>query len=330
MQGNDMPEFKDGTLVRHRGRPAWGLGKVLSIRGDEAQVYFKGREGAIPEDKVVALKMAPDRLDAVPPVADVELDHLPPYDAGTKKFKRPNTRVDLQRSKLLFQTRYRLGFQDPLYHSIKDERAYKVAAHHRFTEILPQLEDLAASATGEQIRSALDRVYRGDRGSEIEGLNLLHPRFEMPHYLSALDDDASARAYLVAAIGFLKDFNRASFDRYASAVAQMQWIEGKGDKGMWPLFSWLPFVADPQTHMMIRPTVAREFASAMGFDLQLTAELDYSSYSRVLTMSQQLREILQDSELNLARRPLDMIDVQSFMWVAMRHFEPNALDSKEG
>ena len=212
----------------------------------------------------------------------------------------------------------------------KKKRTYKVAAHERFAEALRQLQVFAKNGTADQIRGALERVYRGDRGSDIEGLNLLHPRFEAPHYFSALADDAAARAYLRAALQFSIEINQGSFDPYASAVAQMQWVDGKDDKGLWPLFSWLPFIANPRSHMMIRPTVAREFASAMGFDLQLDSELNFSSYSRVLTMSRLLLDTLQESELNLSRRPLDMIDVQCFMWIAMRHFEPNALDSKEG
>jgi hypothetical protein len=77
--------------------------------------------------------------------------------------------------------------------------------------------------------------------------------------------------------------------------------------------------------MMIRPSVAMDFASIMPFDLKFESELDFGTYERVLLMSKELLGRIQDSELNLSRRPLDMIDLQSFMWVTLKYFDPGAL-----
>jgi hypothetical protein len=329
MTSKECGEMSEGSLVIHRSRLDWGQGKVLHIRGEDALVYFKGQVASTPEGKVVRMQIPADRLQVIPQRADVELDHLPPYDPDSMKFKRPATKVDLVRSRMLFQTRYPLGFGDPLYHSLTDERAYKVAAHERFVDSLPQLQVLATNGTGEQIRSLLERVYRGDRGGDIEGLNLMHPRYEAPHYFAALTDDSEAQNYLSAVLSFISKVSEATFHEYTSTVSRMQWNVERGDKGLWPLFSWLPFIGNPGLHMMVRPSVAREFASAMGFDLHLQSDLDYQSYVGVLKMSQLLMSKLQESELNLSRRALDMIDVQSFMWVAIKYFEPNALEGKE-
>ena len=78
--------------------------------------------------------------------------------------------------------------------------------------------------------------------------------------------------------------------------------------------------------MLVRPAIVSGFASILPFDIRFSSHLEYDTYSRVLRMSRQLLGYVADSELNLSRRPLDMIDLQSFMWVVQRHFEPGVLE----
>jgi len=54
------------------------------------------------------------------------------------------------------------------------------------------------------------------------------------------------------------------------------------------------------------------------------SELDVGS-----PRSRFLRSSRTGSELNLSRRSLDMIDMQSFMWVVQRNFEPSALEQAD-
>jgi hypothetical protein len=80
----------------------------------------------------------------------------------------------------------------------------------------------------------------------------------------------------------------------------------------------MPFIAAPEQHMMIRPNIVQGFASILPFEIHYRSELDYNMYRGVLAMSQRLNARLTDTKLNIARRRLDMIDMQSFMWVVQR------------
>ncbi|MEP7311490.1 MAG: hypothetical protein ABI859_02815 [Pseudomonadota bacterium] len=287
-------------------------------------VYFKDGKGTTPEARVRRLQLVSSNLDLVPPRPDVLLDNLPPYD-GTK-FQRTRTDLRLDRARDLFLKACPNGFGGEVYNAPNGERVYKSVAHERYAAAASSLPAIAKQADAATIRDALRHVYAGPKGGDIEGLNLMHPRFEAPHYFAALDDGGFARRFLSAALAFISSPDRPNFERYASAVEEMQWVEGKGGTGLWPLFSWLPFVADPANHLVVRPSIVREFASILPFELRLDSALDYESYRRVLTMTAALKAAIENSEVNLARRPLDMIDLQSFMWVVLRLFEPGALE----
>jgi hypothetical protein len=47
--------------------------------------------------------------------------------------------------------------------------------------------------------------------------------------------------------------------------------------------------------------------------------VNYESYTRIVDMATRLAEVLQHSAINLEQKPLDMMDVQSFMWVVERY-----------
>lgn len=320
-----MREIRAGELLRHSSRPDWGLGKVVLADGAHVWVYFKGKGGTTPEGQVAQFPQGFERLEGVDGVHDTELDNLPPYEPG--KFARKSTSLTFERAKTLFQRAYPLGFGDSKYQDTTGERPYKVAAHRRFVAAEPRLRVLAQSGSGDDIERALRTIYAGERGSDMMGLNLMHPRFEAPHYFDVLSGDVEyARKLLSTALAFIPAGNKATFEDYASAVESMYWKGKQSRTGRWPFFTWLPFVANPSIHIMIRPTVAIDFASVLPFHLRFESELDFGSYERVLMMSRELLARIQESELNLSKRPLDMIDLQSFMWVAMRYFDPGVLD----
>ena len=134
--------------------------------------------------------------------------------------------------------------------------------------------------------------------------------------------------YLQASLAFSEAPDNATFEALASVVERLPGASHQSRVGKWPFFTWLPFIAVPERHMMIRPSIARGFASILPFEIHYRSELDYSMYHLVVLMSERLKAIVADSELNLSRRPLDMIDMidmQSFMWVVQRYFEPSSL-----
>ena len=77
----------------------------------------------------------------------------------------------------------------------------------------------------------------------------------------------------------------------------------------WPVVSLLPFLADPTSHMFLKPQQTKRTAQAFMFELLYDSRPNWSCYQRLQQLS---LKILQDIRPLGAR---DMIDVQSFMWV---------------
>lgn len=316
--------LKIGDKVRSKREADLGLGKVVQGHSTLAVVYFKGIEKPTPEQRIKEYRLPTEALELVPDVADTELDNLPPYDNG--KFKRTRTELTIEKARELFSKVYPRGFDDPLYHDmLRGERAYKVEAHRRFvTAMSAGLASLPERPA--EIRAALWGIYHGSDTKVVPALNLMHPRWEAPAFFEALEDEAWAAEFLRTALSFSADPNTGTFAAYSSLLEKMP---GKVASltGKWPYLTWLPFVAAPDKHMMVRPSVTDGFASAAGFDIRYDAEANWQTYDRILVMSAKLLGDLERLGLTLSGRKLDMIDLQSFEWVVQRYFEPGALEA---
>src|SRR5690606_4424550 len=94
------------------------------------------------------------------------------------------------------------------------------------------------------------------------------------------------------------------FDRIESARKSLEPYEM--DK--WPVITYPLFILYPDKYMFVKPTVTREAADKRKFDIQYSSRVNGSTYERVLLLSQDLIQRLNDDprpELH-AR---DMIDV---------------------
>jgi hypothetical protein len=65
--------------------------------------------------------------------------------------------------------------------------------------------------------------------------------------------------------------------------------------------------------MFLKPDVTKKAAAIMGFDLLYRPEINWATYSRLLRLSEHLMTVLQPFGAR------DMIDVQSFIWVALEY-----------
>lgn len=311
-----------GDHVRSGRQPERGIGKVVYADASIAVVYFKDRTKTIPEDRLSRFQLPTEILELAPDAPpDAELDHLPPYSQGKHEFKRKKTDLTIKRAQDLFFRTYPLGFNDPGYFDpIRGEREYKAAASRRYLKAtaarLPTLIERP-----QEIRAALWRIYDGLDHKAVSPLNILHPRWEAPRFFDALDDIAWASRYLSTSLAFAAERSAATFDALADVMEAMPGLE-RGLTGRWPYATWFPFIAEPKHHIAIRPTYIEEFASAATFDIAYSSELDFRMYERVCRLAEHLLEELDVGGLNTSRRPLDMIDAQSFMWVARRYSEP--------
>ena len=77
----------------------------------------------------------------------------------------------------------------------------------------------------------------------------------------------------------------------------------------WPLVSVFGFIAQPRTHIFVKPTVTKVAAAAYGYDLRYNSRPDWPTYQSALEFARTIRRD------NADLQPRDMIDLQSFIWV---------------
>jgi hypothetical protein len=77
----------------------------------------------------------------------------------------------------------------------------------------------------------------------------------------------------------------------------------------WPMVTVWGFLAQPRTHIFLKPTVTRAAAAKYGFDFAYKSKPSWETYSSLLAFAERVRADNRDL------RPRDMIDAQSFMWV---------------
>ena len=77
----------------------------------------------------------------------------------------------------------------------------------------------------------------------------------------------------------------------------------------WPILTVFGFIAQPQTHLFLKPNVTRLAAAQYGFDFKYQSRPAWTTYASLRTFAATIQHDLQ----NLV--PRDMIDIQSFIWV---------------
>ncbi|HSN68647.1 MAG TPA: hypothetical protein VLV48_05345, partial [Thermoanaerobaculia bacterium] len=77
----------------------------------------------------------------------------------------------------------------------------------------------------------------------------------------------------------------------------------------WPLVTVFGFIADPKTHIFLKPNVTRAAARAYGFRFEYASRPSWETYASLLEFAAAVRRDNRDL------RPRDMIDLQSFIWV---------------
>ncbi len=81
----------------------------------------------------------------------------------------------------------------------------------------------------------------------------------------------------------------------------------------WPVITYLLFMVYPTEYMFVKPTMTKQAAANRGFDIQYESKVNANTYKRIISLSQDLFQRLNDDKRE-ELHPLDMIDVQGFMW----------------
>ena len=77
----------------------------------------------------------------------------------------------------------------------------------------------------------------------------------------------------------------------------------------WPVLTVFGFIADPSTHIYLKPTVTKNAAAKYKFDFHYSSKPTWDTYQSLLDFAELVRKD------TAAYKPRDMIDLQSFIWV---------------
>jgi hypothetical protein len=194
------------------------------------------------------------------------------------------------------------GFSDETY--ISWEREYKWEAHERWEESLNQAEFRMLLRAGE-FREAAARAVRVEQSSRHSMLF----SFEKMALRDAVKAEEGARTFTEGLYDFLHGSGNLErrFDRWVEAVGSLPRRQTR--VLTWPMVSVWGFIAQPETHIFLKPMVTRAAAREYGFDFQYRSRPNWETYSNLLQFAEAVRRDTQDL------KPRDMIDIQSFIWV---------------
>ena len=194
------------------------------------------------------------------------------------------------------------GFRDETY--VSWEREYKVETHQRWEEALSRREfqRLLRQRAFAEVAARAVRVEQRSRYSMIFS-------FEKMALRDAVKSSAGARAFAEGLYDFLhgKGSLERRFERWVQVVSE---LPRKQTRVLtWPLVTVFGFIAQPDVHIFLKPTVTRIAAREYGFDFRYQSRPSWETYQSLLEFAAVVRRDQRDL------RPRDMIDIQSFLWV---------------
>lgn len=194
------------------------------------------------------------------------------------------------------------GFRDETY--VAWEREYKWETHDRWEQSLPREEfrRLLRKREFSEIAARAVRVEQSARYSMLFS-------FEKMALRDAVKSDEGARTFAEGLYDFLHGtaIVERRFKRWVEAVAALPRRQTR--VLTWPVVTVFGFIAQPDTHIFLKPNVTRAAAREYGFDFRYESRPNWETYASLLEFAEVIRSDLRDL------RPRDMIDIQSFIWV---------------
>lgn len=192
------------------------------------------------------------------------------------------------------------GFYDPTY--LEWERNYKWTAHQQWEEMLGA-DEYRALLRAQEFTEIASRAIR------IESRTNLLFSFEKMAIRDAVKSSAGARAFSQGLYDFLHGEGTIEnkFERWRDVVST---LPRKQTRVLtWPVLTVWGLIAQPDTHIFLKPNVTRLAAAEYGFDFKYQSSPSWPTYASLLDFAETIRRDMRDLE------PRDMIDIQSFIWV---------------
>ena len=192
------------------------------------------------------------------------------------------------------------GFSDETY--LEWERNYKADAHARWRAELDG-PTFRALLEADDAREIMTRIVR------IESRTNLLFSFEKMALRDAVRSARGSRTMAQAIYDLLHGNGRLRerFERWCEAILSLPRRQTRVLS--WPIVTVLPFLAQPDRHIFLKPNVTRVAAAQYGFDLPYQSQPNWRTYAAL----RQLADRVLADQRDLG--PRDMIDVQSFLWV---------------
>jgi hypothetical protein len=288
-------------------RPAWGVGKVFGQSGQHILVGFSG----LPEEeRFKRMEWRPGLLERSDVKNDIELDSWKvECDStchpvlATVRAKRTAKAALWTREQGMekFLNKYNGGFPDAWYRS--SHRDPRLKQHNMWNELLGggKLRELASG----QPHIAAQHILKV---MDLPDKPLLHAKTELPRLRDAFMRTERMPAFLIALADLLDADrpNTINYDAYLTAFSSLA-VSGQKSPMSWPIVTALPYIAQPDRHMYLKPASMRNAAAGLGVDLKFKSTPNSQTYERTLLFGKGLLEFIQPRSGN------DMIDVQAFI-----------------
>jgi hypothetical protein len=192
------------------------------------------------------------------------------------------------------------GFADEKYFDW--ERGYKWSAHEKWVENLDKSKFKALLNNGEFIEIAT-------RAVKIESPTNLLFSFEKMALRDAVRSEKGARTFAEGLYDFLYASGKLEkkFEKWCAAVAALPKKQSRVLTH--PVVTVFPFIAQPEKHIFLKPTVTRRAAERYGFEFYYNSQPSWETYSSLLEFAAIIKYDL------AGLKPIDLIDIQSFIWV---------------
>jgi hypothetical protein len=192
------------------------------------------------------------------------------------------------------------GFRDETY--LDWERGYKWDAHNKWNASLNR-SALVGMLKAREFKEIAASAIR------IESRTNLLFSFEKMALRDAVRSPIGAKTFALALFNLLHgpDSMDVRFSNWIDAIARLPRRQTR--VLTWPLVTVFGFIAQPDTHFFLKPTVTRESARRYGATFQYASRPSWPLYAGLLDFVARVRTDIRDL------RPRDMIDMQSFLWV---------------
>src|SRR5690606_34387898 len=157
------------------------------------------------------------------------------------------------------------------------ERDYKWQTHERWEEVLGRsaMRRLLKAGAFEEVAARAVRVEQSSRHPMIFS-------FEKMALRDAVRSRAGARAFAEGLYAFLHGRGglERRFERWVEVVGSLPRRQTR--VLTWPLVTVFGFIAQPDTHIFLKPNTTRAAARAYGFDLHYHSKPSWDTYASLL------------------------------------------------